>query len=416
MVGIRKRTHALQEDTMNAIMNRTTDLQTQTQERQEITSTMLADYIKWIDRSENTQRAYIIDLRQFMAWLRYTQNTHPLRENIIEYRDWLVSEHEAIQLDGSAGWSYRTDGAGNPIKVTCRPATVAQYLRALCQFFKWTSAEGLYPDISQNVHAPKVSHDTHRKEALTAEAVLAIEDSIASKAQERHQAAAEAVKDKTGKLQRTTEQGLRERAMYLLAVNAGLRTIEISRACVKDLEVMNGTAFLYIWGKGHSEADQKKPLAPEVYEAIKAYLSSRADHPTGSSPLFASTGNRSGGQRIAPTTISTMLKRSMQAAGYDSPRLTAHSLRHTAGTNVMRISGGNLYATQKYMRHSNPATTEIYLHTDTERQEATIAQELYDSYHGRPVSSEQGKLQQTLARLTPAQLLQLADLAAEMAH
>ncbi len=51
----------------------------------------------------------------------------------------------------------------------------------------------------------------------------------------------------------------------------------------------------------------------------------------------------------------------MQAAGFDSERLTAHSLRHTAGQNVMELTGNNIYDTQMYMRHSSPKTTEIYL-------------------------------------------------------
>ena len=99
--------------------------------------------------------------------------------------------------------------------------------------------------------------------------------------------------------------------MYLLAVNAGLRTIEISRANIKDLEIKGGNAYLYVWGKGHTEADTKKPIAYEVYTAIQEYLNNRSDYITANSPLFVSTGNRSGGKRIASTTISTMLKRAM---------------------------------------------------------------------------------------------------------
>ncbi len=168
--------------------------------------------------------------------------------------------------------------------------------------------------------------------------------------------------------------------MYVLAVNAGLRTVEISRARVKDLEERNGKAVLYGWGKGHTEADAKKPRAPAVYNAIKDYLQSRSDRPTANSPLFISTGNRSGGKAIAATTISKMLKQAMKEAGYNSERITAHSLRHTAGTSVQAITG-NLYTTQIYMRHANPATTEIYLHNNTERQESETAEKLYNYYH-----------------------------------
>ena len=96
----------------------------------------------------------------------------------------------------------------------------------------------------------------------------------------------------------------------------------------------------------------------------------------------------------------------MQAAGYDSERITAHSLRHTAGTAVMELTG-DLYLTQKYMRHSNPATTEIYLHNQTETREAEIAQRLYALYHsGEPAAqpATPETLEAVIASLTPEQI------------
>ena len=383
---------------------------------QEFNPGLFDDFIAWIDRSEKTARSYITNFRQFIAWLKYAAIRNPQRQDIISYRQWLTAEHEAITLDPQSvtGWRYRTDSHGTPIKINCKPNTIAQYIRSVCQFFKWTAANGLYPDIAANIRAPKLRHDRHSKEALTAPEVLAIEKSIAQRAQERTQAAQNAQKDTAGRLQRSTEQGKRIYAMYLLAVNAGLRTIEISRANIKDLETKGGQTWLYIWGKGHTEPDQRKPLAPEVAAAVKEYLKSRTDKPTGNSPLFVSTGNRSGGKRIATTTISTMLKRAMQEAGFDSERITAHSLRHTAGTNVQEITG-NLYATQLYMRHSNPATTEIYLHTETEQAEAGIAQQLYNLYHGTGTDNR-AKLEQLINRMTPQQLEQLTGIAAAMAN
>lgn len=373
-------------------------------------------FIQFIDRGERTTQTYITNLRQFAAWLKFSAIARPVRADVISYREYLAAEHEAIRLDADSvtGWNYRTDNAGNHIVVKCKPNTVAQYLRSVCQFFRWTASEGLYPNIADNIHAPKVRNDAHKKEALTAADVLTIEQSITASRAQRMTTAASAVKDTAGRIDRANEQGKRLYAMYLLAVNAGLRTIELERANIKDIEVKNGNACLYVWGKGHAEADSKKPLAPEVYEAIKDYIRSRSDRPTANSPLFVSTGNRSGGKRIAARTISQMLKKAMQAAGYDSERITAHSLRHTAGTNVMNISG-DLFTTQKYMRHSNPATTEIYLHCDTEKQETQIAQQLYDLYHGNTVTNAHSRLESLIARFSPAQLDKLTSIAEAMA-
>lgn len=376
-------------------------------------------FITWIapgKDQEKTARTYIVNLRQFAAYLLYQGITAPQRQDIIAYKDYLITEHNAIQLDSSdpAGWSYRTDGAGTPVRITCKPNTAKQYLQSVKQFFSWTAAEGLYPNIAANIKAPTVRNDTHKKDALTVPEVLNIEKSIKTRTLQSLESITGAEKDAAGRLERTTEQGKRLYAMYLLAVNAGLRTVELSRAKVKDLEIKGGQAWLYIHGKGHSEADQKKAIAPEVAEAIRDYLQTRADKPTKESPLFVSTGNRSGGKPIATTTISTMLKRAMQAAGYDSERLTAHSLRHTAGTAVQELTG-DLYQTQHYMRHSNPATTEIYLHNDTEKQEAITASRLYDLYHGKQEDS-QTALDQATAGLNPEQLRQLAEIARSMHH
>lgn len=374
------------------------------------------EFIAWIDRGERTTRSYLTNLRQFMAWMKYASITRPERKDVLSYRQWLAGEHEAIRLapDSISGWAYRTDRTGARLRITCAANTVAQYLRVVCQFFRWTAANGLYPDIAANVHAPKLRNDTHRKEALTAREVLEIENSITEQAARKAQEAQEAQKDTAGRMQRSTEQGKRLYAMYLLTVNAGLRTVEISRANVRDLETRGGKAVLYIWGKGHSEADQRKPLAPEVAAALLDYLRSRSDRPTGASPLFIATGNRSGGKRLAPTTVSRMLKAAMQAAGFDSPRITAHSLRHTAGTAVMEITG-NLYTAQAYMRHSDPATTEIYLHNRMENQEAATAQQLYNLYHGAGGSPTRSRLEQIIARMDPAKLETLTGIAAALA-
>ena len=51
----------------------------------------------------------------------------------------------------------------------------------------------------------------------------------------------------------------------------------------------------------------------------------------------------------------------MRRAGYDSDRLTAHSLRHTAAT-LNLLAGGTLQETQQLLRHSSINTTTIYAH------------------------------------------------------
>lgn len=344
----------------------------------------IEQFVSWIDRGQRTTQTYLTNLKQFLAWMRYNGITQPTREDILSYRDWLLTEHDAI-IATPDGWQFRTDAAGNRMQIVCKPYTTKQYLQTIKQFFKWLSDFGYYPNIASNVHTPKINNTIHKKDAFTPSEVLTIERSITAQAETRLADAATHYKDTAGRMQRSSEQGKRLLAMYLLAVNAGLRTVEISRANVKDIEKKSGNTYIYIWGKGCSGPEQKKILAPEVAAAITDYLNSRNDKPTGNSPLFVSTSNRKSeknGKRIAPNTISTMLKKAMQDAGFNSERLTAHSLRHSTGTAIMTITG-NLFAAQKYMRHADPKTTEIYIHEieAAEQESAILAQNVYNLFH-----------------------------------
>lgn len=345
---------------------------------QRSTGSLMQDFVSFIDRGETTTRNYTANLRHFAAYLAYKGVTDPKREDVLGYRDWLMSEHDAIQLDSTGkGWEYRTDSTGSRFTTICKPATVRAYLQSVKQFYNWIGTQG-GQNIAVGVHAPKVS-TAHKKDSLTPDEVQSIENSIKDSSSSRTASITEDSKDAAGKLQRSTEQGKRLYAMYMLAVTAGLRTVEINRANVRDLQIRNGIPYLMVWGKGHTEADTKKPIAREVYDAVVEYLHSRTDNAPGNSPLFISTGNRSGGKRIAADTIGRMLKKAMQDAGFDSDRLTAHSLRHTAIQTVMDLTE-NIYTAQQYARHTSTAPTLMYLDNERVRQDASTAEQVLAAY------------------------------------
>lgn len=298
-------------------------------------------FIAYIDREPATVKGYLTCLRRFLGWLEGRGIRQPQRGDVLAYKAYLESPSFGPCQD-----------------CPLSPTTRGQYLRAVRQFFRWTAAEGLYPNIADNIHGPKLQKNTRRKDSLDREAVRAIARSI----------------DRTG------EAGKRLYAMYLLCITGGLRTIELSRANVEDVRREGTRAYLYVQGKGHSEKDQPVLLVEEVLAALGLYLESREAPYTGKSPLFVSTSNRSRGRRIAPTTISTMLKSAMVRAGYDSPRLTAHSLRHTSGTGAY-LATGSLYLAQLHQRHADPATTEIYVHAQ-ERAQRDTEKAVYEYYFG----------------------------------
>ena len=71
--------------------------------------------------------------------------------------------------------------------------------------------------------------------------------------------------------------------------------------------------------------------------------------------------HRNFGGRLNTTTISILVKDMMRRAGFDSERLTAHSLRHTAATIALQ-AGASLRQVQQVLRHKSVNVTEIYLH------------------------------------------------------
>lgn len=317
-----------------------------------------SNYCDYLDRVDATKRTYIYNLRHFVEWLQDHQITQPQRADVIAWRDELMKVRHL------------------------KNTSVKAYLQSVRLFFQWTEMNGYYPDITKYVHAPKVDIREHRKDYLRNNEVRDITQSIIKNNEQHIADASTHAKDQTGRTERATAQGKRLYAMFLLAINCGLRTIEISRANVEDVYLRNGNAYIVVQGKGHTGKDTTKAMAIEVYNAIHDYLQTRTNvH--GSEPLFVVTGNRSkDGGRMTTRSISQILKDAMKENGYDSTRLTAHSLRHTTGQSVMELTENNIYLTQSYMDHTSPSTTEIYLHARMAEQKADLAERQYKYVFG----------------------------------
>ena len=100
-----------------------------------------------------------------------------------------------------------------------------------------------------------------------------------------------------------------------------------------------------------------------------------------------------------------MLKQMLINAGYDSERITPHSLRHTSGTAAHR-AGIDLYGVQHLMRHVDPSTSEIYIHDDNNTEaEKRGRQAIYDYlFNNGQTANANGILPEL-----EAEILQLSD-------
>lgn len=302
-----------------------------------VSEALFCRFIEYCDVKETTLNGYSVAIRHFMQWLSASNITRPTREDIKAYKSHLSND---------------ISRTGKPFKA----GTQARYFRACKLFFKWTEAEGLYPNVADNIKAAKIRQDNTRKDALSAQDVRRILDSI----------------------DRTDEQGKRNYALFLLCITGGLRIIEAQRADIADIKTIAGEPVLFIQGKGRDEKDEYKKLVPEVYAAICEYLNARAGHKK-SDPLFTGTSNRAKGQRITEPGISRIIKSVLVSAGYDSDRITAHSLRHTSVTLLLK-AGATLQQAQHHARHADPATTGIYAHNierEKDQSERLIFEQIF---------------------------------------
>lgn len=273
----------------------------------------LAAFYDGLDVSGRTREAYMKNLGYFCQWAEAEglglDSVRP--SDIARYRD-------AVTETRSAG-------------------TARAYLTPVRLFYKWTASNGIYPDVTATLKAPKQPKG-FRKDAL-------------SKDQARR--TLEASGEAEGL------EGMRDRAIVSLLMRSGLRTIEAARADVADLKTLGGRRVLWIQGKGRDSKDEYIVLTDAAAADLDAYLAAR--RAKDSEPLFTSIGNRNQGGRMSTRTISRICKESMKRAGIDSERLTAHSFRHTAITAAL-LGGATIQEAQAMARHSSINTTMIYSH------------------------------------------------------
>lgn len=213
--------------------------------------------------------------------------------------------------------------------------TVAGYINALRRFYAWAEANKLYPNIAASVHAPRRKME-FKKQPLSVAKVGEL-------------------------LQYENKQSARDRAIINLMLRTGLRCVEVARANVGDITFTgcDNVRVLMVQGKGRAEKDNYVVLTAAAWQPIKEYLETRRGAKD-NEPLFVCESNHTGADgRLTTRTISAIAKRGLRGVGLDNKAFTAHSLRHTAGTNILR-AGGTLEQAQMMLRHASPATTEIY--------------------------------------------------------
>ena len=278
-------------------------------------STMVSRFAEFLDVAPVTVRTYVSGVKAFAKFLAAQNVSCPVRNDVVVFR-------RSLENSGR------------------KPATIALYLSS----------------ITAGVKAPKQSRG-HKKDAL----------------------AGYQVKEMLQRINKGSVEGLRNYAILSLMTCGGLRTVEITRAKLEDFRSVGGVPVLYIQGKGRTDKDEFVKLPQQVEQAIRQYIAAKGKTAAKNAPLFTSESDRNYGHGLTTRTISGIAKRAMLDAGFNSTRLTAHSLRHTAITLAL-MGGQSLTDVQAFARHSNINTTMIYNHSVNRMRSAcenTIAKEIF---------------------------------------
>jgi site-specific recombinase XerD len=267
------------------------------------------------DASPDTVRGYRTQVASWFSWCK-SQNINPASAttgDVKAYRQDLVSAH------------YKS-------------ASIAHRLAVLRRFYQAAVNAGLRPDNpATGVRPPKEKRAVEDFDYLSEVELTLLLRSVSVDYKEKN---------------------LRDRALLALLGLQGLRTIEIERANVSDLERRGDSTALLVHGKGR---DRLVYLRPDVLDALDDYLSlrSKAEHDAQGVPLFASVGNYAGGKRISRRGIRKVVDFYLLKAGLKKSGLSNHALRHTAATLGYKHSH-DLRAVQDMLGHADPKTTARY--------------------------------------------------------
>ena len=153
---------------------------------------------------------------------------------------------------------------------------------------------------------------------------------------------------------RGTSLGVRDFAIMMLVARLGLRSIEVARMELRDVDWRAGE--LVVRGKGRRQ--DRLPVSAEVGEALVAYLCT-GRNPARARHLFLTCRAPRG--PIRADLVGDVVERACQRAGL--PTVGAHRLRHALAGELLR-HGAGLVAISQVLRHQDLATTALYAKVD----------------------------------------------------
>ena len=301
---------------------------------------VIRDFLTYHETIKGHSRAtvdeYFLDLRTFFRFLKQLRGLAPdnadferisisdvdialirsvALSDVYEFLTYLARDRTSVQSAGNAG---------------LKSASRARKISTLRSFYKYLTVKAhiLEENPLQDLDSPKI--------AKTLPRFLTLEES-------RRLLLAVTGKNKA-----------RDYCILCIFLNCGLRISEIVGLNLGDVR----SDHLRVMGKGSKE--RIVYLNDSTAEAINGYLLVRRGIETKDRNALFLSNQRS---RMVRGSVHHMVKTTLLKAGLDSSKYSAHKLRHTAATLMLK-NGVDVRTLQELLGHEHLNTTQIYTHVD----------------------------------------------------
>lgn len=282
--------------------------------------TLLKKYLSQGEPSEDTLRSYCSAIDGYIKWC-LTNKVHPLKiteYQFMYYRDFLI-------------------------KMNMKKGSIKAKLNAIRQFYNIAVKLNLIKqspakDIGVKIHE---ANEVSPMKFLTLEQLKQLLN-IIPPYDEQH------------------IDYLRDRLIIMLMALEGLRTVEVHRMSVSDINWDMKT--IYIHGKGHNDFIYPRK---DVLLLLKKYLTERPFDfsyiDEFGEPVFTTLTNLVKGKRMDRRGIRYNVDKWLTKAGFKKAGISCHMLRHTCGTLLYKNTK-DLQIVKEVLRHSNVNITSKYAH------------------------------------------------------
>ncbi len=170
---------------------------------------------------------------------------------------------------------------------------------------------------------------------------------------------------------RSTPEGLRDRALLEVLYGTGIRLAEAIGLNWNDINVSDTT--LKVRGKGNKQ--RIVPYGRKAKEALQEYARVRGalvesgfkDETAGEAVFITKRG-----KRLSPKGVNVLMHRYIGRVSEISKK-SPHVLRHSFATHLLD-RGADLKAVQQLLGHESLSTTQVYTHVSVERLKKVYAQ------------------------------------------